>query len=325
MGLGGLKTAWQRQTKDFGHTQGDKYTSVIFDNRGIGESDKPLMRYSTSEMAKDTVELLDHLGWTCSRQLHVIGISMGGMISQELLSPRKARLCFVTPYDLRSSSRSSYTNKRSFVLNDFRQICKIRAKAPQALLIPSRIASLSLISTAPRLIRTIPFVENLRNRINLFMPKPLDTQIANVKRELYTAAWLAKPDETEYTVQPFPTNGDRFAAGEIAKRQDPEAFNRRGFIAQAVAAGWHHKSAAQLKELGDQVGRERIQIVHGTEDRMITFLHGEVLLRELGGTEAGVTKAFYEGQGHVIPIEERKEFRELVEGMVRKTEGWGKE
>ncbi|KAK5002205.1 hypothetical protein LTR60_007172 [Cryomyces antarcticus] len=236
------------------------------------------MRYSTSEMAKDTVELLDHLGWTCSRQLHVIGISMGGMISQEL-----------------------------------------------ALLIPSRIASLSLISTAPRLIRTIPFVENLRNRINLFMPKPLDTQIANVKRELYTAAWLAKPDETEYTVQPFPTNGDRFAAGEIAKRQDPEAFNRRGFIAQAVAAGWHHKSAAQLKELGDQVGRERIQIVHGTEDRMITFLHGEVLLRELGGTEAGVTKAFYEGQGHVIPIEERKEFRELVEGMVRKTEGWGKE
>ncbi|KAK5154037.1 hypothetical protein LTR04_006119, partial [Oleoguttula sp. CCFEE 6159] len=278
MGLGGLKTAWQRQTKDFGHTQGDKYTSVIFDNRGIGESDKPLMRYSTSEMAKDTVELLDHLGWTCSRQLHVIGISMGGMISQEL-----------------------------------------------ALLIPSRIASLSLISTAPRLIRTIPFVENLRNRINLFMPKPLDTQIANVKRELYTAAWLAKPDETEYTVQPFPTNGDRFAAGEIAKRQDPEAFNRRGFIAQAVAAGWHHKSAAQLKELGDQVGRERIQIVHGTEDRMITFLHGEVLLRELGGTEAGVTKAFYEGQGHVIPIEERKEFRELVEGMVRKTEGWGKE
>jgi pimeloyl-ACP methyl ester carboxylesterase len=28
----------------------------------MGGSDKPLMRYSTSEMAKDLIELLDHLG-----------------------------------------------------------------------------------------------------------------------------------------------------------------------------------------------------------------------------------------------------------------------
>lgn len=53
----------------------------------MGKSDKPYLRYSTSEMAKDTVELLDHLGWTEKRQLHVIGISMGGMIAQELVKP----------------------------------------------------------------------------------------------------------------------------------------------------------------------------------------------------------------------------------------------
>jgi pimeloyl-ACP methyl ester carboxylesterase len=76
MGLGALKNAWQRQTKDFAHTKADTYTSLIFDNRGIGESDKPLMRYSTSEMARDTLELLDHVGWTGHRQLHVVGISM---------------------------------------------------------------------------------------------------------------------------------------------------------------------------------------------------------------------------------------------------------
>ena len=85
MGLGGIKTAWQRQTKDFAHTKGDKYTSLVFDNRGMGESDKPLSRYSTSEMAKDTIELLDHVGWTGQRQLHIIGISMGGMIAQEMV------------------------------------------------------------------------------------------------------------------------------------------------------------------------------------------------------------------------------------------------
>lgn len=86
MGLGGLKTAWQRQTKDFAHTKESTYSSLIVDNRGVGESDKPLMRYSTSEMAKDILEVIDHVGWTKDRQLHVIGISMGGMIAQELVS-----------------------------------------------------------------------------------------------------------------------------------------------------------------------------------------------------------------------------------------------
>lgn len=86
MGLGALHWAWQRQTKDFGHDQAAKYTCLVFDNRGIGDSDKPLLRYSTSEMAKDTLELLDQLGWTDERQLHIIGSSLGGMIAQELVN-----------------------------------------------------------------------------------------------------------------------------------------------------------------------------------------------------------------------------------------------
>lgn len=86
MGLGAFKWFWQRQTKDFGHDQALKYSCLIFDNRGMGESDKPLLRYSTAEMAKDTFEVVDHLGWTAERELHVIGISMGGMIAQEMVT-----------------------------------------------------------------------------------------------------------------------------------------------------------------------------------------------------------------------------------------------
>ncbi|KAI9874266.1 MAG: hypothetical protein M1830_009943 [Pleopsidium flavum] len=269
MGLGAFKTAWQRQTKDFGHDQASKYTSLVFDNRGIGESDKPFSRYSSSEMAKDTVELLDHLGWTGKRQLHVIGISMGGMIAQEL-----------------------------------------------ALLIPERIASLSLISTAARLVNTVGFMENLRNRINLFIPKSPDVQLAEVKTRLFSPTWLNNPD-TEGT---FPTNGDRFAAQELKKRQDTEGFTGKGFVLQAIAAGWHHKSAEQLGNLADRVGRERIQVVHGDVDRMITVPHAEVLVREMGGEERGVTRIVIRGRGHVLPMEERKEFMRLVEDMVDKTE-----
>ena len=86
MGLAGFKWYWQRYTKAFGHDRSSKYSCLIFDNRGMGESDKPLARYSTSEMAKDAFELLDNLGWTTKRQLHILGISMGGMIAQEMVN-----------------------------------------------------------------------------------------------------------------------------------------------------------------------------------------------------------------------------------------------
>lgn len=86
MGLGAFHWAWQRQTKDFGHAHAAKYTCLVFDNRGIGESDKPSLRYSTSEMAKDTMELLDQIGWTDERTVHIIGSSLGGMIAQELVN-----------------------------------------------------------------------------------------------------------------------------------------------------------------------------------------------------------------------------------------------
>lgn len=188
------------------------------------------------------------------------------------------------------------------------------------MLIPERICSLNLISTAPRIVRTKPFLENIRNRINLMMPKAIDVQLAHVKADCYSAEWLAAPDDSEYTVQKFPTNGDRFAAAEVHKRSSPGVFTRQGFLCQLAAAGFHHKSAAQLKQLGDTVGRERILIFHGTGDHMVEFIHGEMLLRELGGEEAGVTKSFHEGLGHVGPVEIRKEFNDIIRDRIDKTE-----
>jgi pimeloyl-ACP methyl ester carboxylesterase len=105
MGLGGIKSAWQRQTKDFGHDEAHKYSCLVIDNRGIGESDRPLMRYSTTAMALDLIEVLDHIDWTGERELHVIGVSMGGMIAQELALEIPQRIASLT---LMSTGRRIY-------------------------------------------------------------------------------------------------------------------------------------------------------------------------------------------------------------------------
>ena len=152
------------------------------------------------------------------------------------------------------------------------------------------------------------------------IPKALDVQLADVKSRLFSQEWLTQPDAEGS----FPTNGDRFAAQEVKKRQDTEGFTRKGFMCQVLAAGWHHKSAKQLKEMADKVGRERIMVVHGTVDQMITVPHGEVLVRELGGEEAGVKRVIYEGKGHALMMEERWEFTKLIGDFVDKTERMGK-
>ena len=57
---------------------------------------------------------------------------------------------------------------------------------------------------------------------------------------------------------------------------------------------------------------------------MINFIHGEMLLRELGGEESGVTKQFIDGLGHVGPFEIRKEFGRIIAERVEKTEAMSK-
>lgn len=176
------------------------------------------------------------------------------------------------------------------------------------------------------------------NRANLFIPKSLDAQIEGVKKNLYTQEWLDAPDTLEPAVQAFPTNGDRFAANELWKRQHPEYFGKKGFMLQAAAAGWHHKSPEQLQQIAKTVGKNRIMVVHGTKDRMLTFPLGVVLWRGLekgqGVTgkenwlgvededdiwqEGEIEKHFIKGQGHVLPAEMREEFNSWIQGLVER-------
>lgn len=57
------------------------YRCILFDNRGVGASDKPAGAYTTAEMADDSVALLDALNIT---EAAVVGVSMGGAIALQL-------------------------------------------------------------------------------------------------------------------------------------------------------------------------------------------------------------------------------------------------
>jgi pimeloyl-ACP methyl ester carboxylesterase len=78
MGLGGSLEWWEPPMIEEISKQ---YRTIIFDNRGIGQSDKPDMKYSIKMFADDTVGLMDELK---IERAHVLGISMGGMIAQEV-------------------------------------------------------------------------------------------------------------------------------------------------------------------------------------------------------------------------------------------------
>jgi pimeloyl-ACP methyl ester carboxylesterase len=77
------------QTDYFADHPSSNYQVVCFDNRGVGLSDCPLERITTQKLAQDAIKLCDHLGWN---EFHVVGISMGGMISLELATMAQHRV-----------------------------------------------------------------------------------------------------------------------------------------------------------------------------------------------------------------------------------------
>ncbi len=59
----------------------DKFDILAFDQRGTGQTDKPDTPYTLAHYARDATAVMDAVDW---KSCHVVGVSFGGMVAQEL-------------------------------------------------------------------------------------------------------------------------------------------------------------------------------------------------------------------------------------------------
>ncbi|MBI3206078.1 MAG: alpha/beta fold hydrolase [Myxococcales bacterium] len=84
-GLGRTSRHWGRIV----HELEKGFRLILIDNRGVGRSGVPLVPFTTRDMADDAAWVLRTLG---VERAHVLGISLGGMIAQELALGHAERL-----------------------------------------------------------------------------------------------------------------------------------------------------------------------------------------------------------------------------------------
>ena len=79
----------RRKPNPLGSPLAAQFDLLTYDQRGLGRTDKPDGPYSMAQYAEDAAQLLDAVGW---QSCHVIGVSFGGMVAQELAIRFPARV-----------------------------------------------------------------------------------------------------------------------------------------------------------------------------------------------------------------------------------------
>ncbi|GAA5875107.1 hypothetical protein JCM8547_005415 [Rhodosporidiobolus lusitaniae] len=304
MGLSNSSFAWHAQLPYFARLP--SYSVLVLDNRGVGYSSSPTSsssllgasgtRYSTKQMAEDTKEVLQHLGWVegdeelqkqkegegegkVKRTLNVVGISMGGMIAQELalLLPHSLLTLLLT--STKPSSRSS--------LLPF-------LPSPSALL-PSRKATSMIVKQT------------------LGLVKSPEDQMKGVVEVLFPGEWLEEREEEDGEgkgkgrTRREVLEEEFLARYHFGKRQTPA-----GRIGQTAAVLSHHLSSSRLLRLSQALPKGRVHIVHGERDELIDVREGKRLCEGVPDS----TLTLVPLGGHALPRQITERYNEWIRERV---------
>jgi 3-oxoadipate enol-lactonase len=107
-GIGGNRGNWTAQLDALA----DRFCAVAWDARGYGSSGDGPEPLHFADFADDLVRLLDHLG---AERAHLVGLSMGGMIAQDMAARHGGRLATLTLVD----SSSGFGGVRQAARDEF--------------------------------------------------------------------------------------------------------------------------------------------------------------------------------------------------------------
>ena len=277
MGLGGTHSLWKPQIshlQDFCHV-------CAMDNRGAGYSGKPKgERWTTKRMAQDAIAVLDELRW--QDRIHVIGISMGGMIAQELaiaVPERVASVSLIATYASvlwampTVSALIDFWRSTGWLTRDIKEMGKasMRLNFPDAWLSQTRVSELHEGKT----------VENQRWMNKAFILMSLDVP----------------PELKEKGMGP------------------PGRVHPNSMFKQALAVLTHHVSKArcqQLRQLGVPV-----LVLTGTEDCLVRPVNSEIIADHFETKVHAMKHA-----GHGLIFQEADSVNHMLESHIRSGEAY---
>jgi 3-oxoadipate enol-lactonase len=145
---------------------------VSYDQRGLGQSDKPPGPYTMADYADDAASLLDELGWA---RANVIGYSFGGMVAQYLATRHPQRIERL----VLAATSPGGAGGSSFPLHDLRKR-PLEERITTQVLLDARLTPADLAAPTPALQKRIDQTRGLEDRLaaDPVFQKGFDGQIA---------------------------------------------------------------------------------------------------------------------------------------------------
>ncbi|KYR02960.1 hypothetical protein DLAC_00443 [Tieghemostelium lacteum] len=252
----------------------------LFDNRGIGKSGIPKSNYSSTQLAKDAIELVNHLNW---QKFHCVSISMGAMVGMKLCNkiPDRIKSLFM------SSTRAG---DFSIPFKPFVCLCKVFTAKD----IRSKFAATLPFLYTKEFLDSPSSVEGKTNGEFL-----IDSAMERSKR-------TSKTKDGNQISNSEDTSSDTSSEGvPQQKRSFPNNNRMFGTVGHIRVIFSHYMSKKNLKDLGGH--GFPICLLGATDDKLLKSKYSKHLNKYLKPTEFKMFKS-----GHALHKEQMSEFNESI-------------